>query len=225
MEKQTVIGMVREEIRKQVMGDVYSPVNESYEYQGIALLESHSHEIQEAVLEEGLGSGILKAFGIYAGASIGSSLVGGFGYLSGTVVSSVLAAAGLVGATVVIPTAIAVGLTGAAYGLYKGGSIGLDVARRATKKDHERVIEKLIEVTNKRDDEIKKVGSETENQEKVQKNIDSLTQKQQQLGDKLLKELAFSQKKGFIDTTELDALTKIAKVAKQGKFTYLGAKK
>jgi hypothetical protein len=225
MEKDKVVDMVREEIRKQVMGNMETPVNESYEHQGIALLESHSHEIQESVLEEGLGSGLLKAFGLYAGASIGSSLVGGFGYLSGIALGSVLAAVGLIGATTLVPIAMAGGLTGAAYGLYKGGSLGLDVARRASKKDHERVIEKLIEVTNKRDDEIKKVGSETENQEKVQKNIDSLTQKQQQLGDKLLKELAFSQKKGFIDTTELDALTKIATVAKQGKFTYLYAKK
>lgn len=219
MNKDIISEIVKSAITKSVNS---RGVVESVNSDAVVVVESHSSQLQETVIEEGLGSGLLKAFGLYAGANIGSSLVGGFGYLSGGALAAVLASAGLVAASAIVPITLGAGLTGAVYGLYKGGRMGLDLARSATKKDHEKVIEKLIDVTNKRDELIKQVGNDKVPQDSIQKQIDKITSEQMKLGQKLLKEIDFSKGKNFIDSTEYTALKAIASAAKDGKFTYIG---
>ena len=224
MKKNSVIVLVREEIRRQVMGETLKPINESLDWS--LLLENHSAEINATVLEEGIGSGILKAVGVVSGGFLGADIIGTAGMAVAGGIGFVLASVGLVSSSAILPMVVVGGLTGWVYGLFVGGEFGLNLARRVTMKGHEKISSDLIDATNKRDLEIKKLASgKVKNPESVKNKIDKLTNKQQKAADRLLKEIEFSKEQGFITITDYEALKKLCKVAKQGKLTYLGNKR
>ena len=193
-------------------------VKEEVKEQMKALMKARSGS---SIVEESVGSKIAKTLGTLVGANIGGGVGYGTGMAVGTLVAlaaSPLLAAGAV-ATIPLGAAASLGV----LGLLGGGSVGLDLARRVSEKDSEKLVRELVVLINKRDEAIKKLA-ETPDEKirtKLEKDIASNTDKQVSLSKKLRKELNWELKKGLTTPVAFEYADKILKKAEEGRITYI----
>lgn len=193
-------------------------VKEEVKEQMKALMKAQSNS---SIVEESVGSKIAKTLGTLVGASIGGSVGYGTGMAIGTLTT--LAAFPLLPASAVValPIGAAAGL--GVLGLLGGGSVGLDLARRVSEKDSEKLVRELVVLINKRDEAIKKLAETPDEtiRAKLEKEIASNTDKQVSVSKKLRKELNWELKKGLITQVAFEYADKILKKAEEGRITYI----
>ena len=205
---------LRQSIRlevKKCLGEKLSPKP------SVSLTESEKLEINEALINEGVGTAIVKTLGTLTGAKLGAALMSTFGAAIGATV-------GLIAPSVFLPVVAASAVGFGAYGLYAGGVEGFRIARRLSGATSAKMTAKLIEVTNNRDEVIKQLTNPDANKEKLSKKIDNLTNEQKKVGKQLMKELDYDLKKGLIDIKSHSVSHKIASKAAEGNLTYIGQK-
>lgn len=175
---------------------------------------------ENQVVNEGVGSFLVKTFATFKGGAIGSSIGGVAGAGIGLSLAVILASVGILG-----PGAIVVGGYGGAAagwltGLYKGASFGLNTARKVTSKESNELANKLIEITHKRDDEFRNLASVGEDR-KIQEKIDKLTKQQMDTALKLRKAVDFDKKRELISNADYDFALRLIRQAESGKLTYI----
>jgi hypothetical protein len=175
---------------------------------------------QISVVEEGVGSKIAKTLGTLIGANIGGGLGYTTGMIAGTAAAIAVSPLLTAGAIAALPVAAAASL--GVVGLLGGGSVGLDLARRVSEKDSEKLVRELVGMIKKRDDMITAMGTTDEKgREKLQAKIAANTDAQVALSKKLMKELTWELKKGLITPAAYEYAEKILKRAEEGRLTYI----
>lgn len=208
--------LIREEIVKNTFG---SPLVEevNYDLNGI-LTESQQIDIEETLIEEGIGRAIVKGWTTLMGAGVGAGLGSWIAILGGLI--------GMVTPIGMIAGAAA-GSIGMVYFAYQGGKVGLRAGRHITKSDSAQYAKKLRESIDKRDELLEEVpdAKDKEAAEKLGKKIDKYTEEQKQLSRKLQQSAKKDFQKDIIDNSEYKELNNIAKAASKGKLSYLVKKK
>lgn len=177
------------------------------------------------IVEEGVGSAIVKTLGTFVGAALGSA----GGAITGAITGQVTTVGAILALGAATPAALGVlpvTLAGVGWlaGLYYGGRLGLNVSRNVTRKDYEKVSQELVDVTHQRDALIKQLSGDQEKDAKLIKRIGSLSDKQSATAKKLKKELDWYMRSGLIQLGEYNFAMKMVKTAEDGKLTYLEAK-
>ena len=196
------------------------------------MLSGGSHTINKTpvvesveIVEEGVGSAIVKTLGTFVGAALGSA----GGAITGAITGQVTTVGAILALGAATPAAlgalpITLASVGWLAGLYYGGRLGLNVSRNVTRKDYEKVSQELVDVTHRRDALIKQLSGDQEKDTKLIKRIGSLSDKQSATAKKLKKELDWYMRSGLIQLGEYNFAMKMVKTAEDGKLTYLEAK-
>ena len=179
----------------------------------------------DEIVEEGVGSAIVKTLGTVVGAVLGS----GGGAIAGSITGQVTVTGVILALGAATPAAfgaLPITLAGVGWlaGLYYGGRLGLNVSRNVTRKDHEKMSQELVDVTHQRDALIKQLSGDQEKDAKLIKRIGALSDKQAATAKQLKKELDWYMRSGLIQLSEYNFAVKMVKAAEEGKLTYLEAK-
>ena len=199
----------------------------------LELTEQQLNEIQQIFLDEGIGRAIARVIGATTGSFIGSNLVSAAGGAFGGAVGILIANIGLVfvpGVTLVGGMGVGIGvgtIAGALYGIYIGGKLGYRAVKKVQKIDTTVISAKIVDNINKRDDLLTKIAnSAVDGKEDTAsiKKIEQLTKEQEKFGNELRSAVRKDKADEKVTDEEAAKFLKLAKVAAQGKLTYIKTK-
>lgn len=191
------------------------------------LSEEVQQQINEAILNEGFGSTVIRILGAIGGYAVGGWAGSVVGSLAGAGIGGLLMAVGF-SAPILVATTYGGMAAGTIAGMIWGAMKGYEIASNLTGGNHEKAVAKLLKVTKSRDELLTKLAEDAKagNQasDSDAKKIDNLTTKQVQAAQYLERQANIAKAAGKLSGEDVKVVDDLIAKGSQGKLTLIKTK-